>query len=556
MRLQYAREIARLHNEQASDTYKFQHDAKSEQHKFQVGQLVLLQETQFQGQNRKLAMNYSGPHRILKLVHENNAELLQANGKKLLVHVNRLKPYIVPPDKIDFKFPPIDWDLPVKPVKKEVEKKLLQTEVQDFPSSQPNQSYQEDFGAMIPTPSNIQTEGAHDEAPVPVKRGRGRPKKTLAPNAQPSIAQQPTVKFKRADPPVFQRGEGMSTRSRSRVAAQADPSEDIQSGPFLPVQDEFATEVVELIQRTIVEGIKRAKARSRARSTKFDGWTKRQKALFRATGDIYDHYKYASQTHSDYIPPSPVASSRASSVGPDSESSDLDTDPEEVDQLGGRGSDDTESGSTVRRRLSSEGPSEASSSRPASPQPTVPTGRSPAPTVTSPAVRAFQNFLQVGKPSAKATDQATRKSVEKFLDLQDPRGYRPPIPPAVQQRSNLLFQDLEDISRRQSGLPRTPPQQPTASTARPKTLPAPPDSPPPRPKSAPSGAARPVSFDIPNDPRRTSTSANPFARSARLTRSPPTAASTRSKSAAPAIPPLPRKPIERKATEKKPIAKK
>ncbi len=47
--------------------------------------------------NQKLAPKWSGPHKILRLKGECNVELLlRHNNKKLIVHVNRLKPYFVP----------------------------------------------------------------------------------------------------------------------------------------------------------------------------------------------------------------------------------------------------------------------------------------------------------------------------------------------------------------------------------------------------------------------------------------------------------------------------
>ena len=577
MRLQYAREIARLHNEQASDSYKHYHDAKSAPHKFQVGQLVLLKETQFQNQNRKLAMNYSGPHRILKLVHENNAELLQTNGKKLLVHVNRLKPYIVPPDKINFEFPPIDWELPVKPMQKEKEKKLLQQQekddVENYPSYQHPESYQHQFHAFDDEnreiPEVIQT---HDTQPtVSAPRPRGRPRKNaLAPQIrappiqrQPSIAPQSKVKFSRADRPVPQRGEGgMMTRSRA-AAAHFDPSDNIetnQAGPFVPVQDEFAAEVVELIQRTIVDGIKRARKR------KTDRWSSKQKSLFRTTGDTFDFHKYESHTHQDYIPAPAVTPRGPSPVGTDSQPEDSDTDESEAESGSSGRSTDSQPSTVV---LGRGPPSRENSPPPSDPGPhfsPVPTSQAKTKPVTSPAVRAFQGYLRLGTSEAKTDPKKSAATCDKFLDLSDPKAFQKPLPQAIKEKSDDVFQDLEDFSRRQSGLPRTPPTrsqfpQP-AQPAKPAKYSTPPPSPPPRPKSAPSGAIQADPFNIPTDPFAKSTrltrsptraqaTANPFAQSSRLTRSPPPSASTRSKSAAPATTAPPKVPIERKKAIKK-----
>jgi hypothetical protein len=61
---------------------------------FQPNQQVLLDEHYFLDKNQKLAAKYSGPHLITKLKGNCNVELLLANGKFAIVHVNRLKPYL------------------------------------------------------------------------------------------------------------------------------------------------------------------------------------------------------------------------------------------------------------------------------------------------------------------------------------------------------------------------------------------------------------------------------------------------------------------------------
>jgi hypothetical protein len=95
-RLLYARDVARRHNEEASDQYRQQYDQKAEPHSYQLQQLVLLDEHSFLHKNAKLAPKWSGPHRIIRLKGESNVELQLRTGRKLIVHVNRLKPYTVP----------------------------------------------------------------------------------------------------------------------------------------------------------------------------------------------------------------------------------------------------------------------------------------------------------------------------------------------------------------------------------------------------------------------------------------------------------------------------
>jgi hypothetical protein len=91
------RDIARRKSEVASEETEMQFNKKAEPHAFLPDQLVLLDEHSFLAKNQKLAPKWSGPHKILHLKGECNVELfLQHNNKKLITHVNRLKPYFVP----------------------------------------------------------------------------------------------------------------------------------------------------------------------------------------------------------------------------------------------------------------------------------------------------------------------------------------------------------------------------------------------------------------------------------------------------------------------------
>jgi len=93
-RLQTAREVARFHNQEATDKAQFYHDRAAASHQFKIGQLVLLNETYFLHKNAKLAPKWTGPHRVTNLKNHNNVEILLChNNKKLLVHSDRLKAY-------------------------------------------------------------------------------------------------------------------------------------------------------------------------------------------------------------------------------------------------------------------------------------------------------------------------------------------------------------------------------------------------------------------------------------------------------------------------------
>ena len=96
-RLLLARDIARRNNEAATEKNEADFNKKATAHPFQLHQLVMLDEHSFLSKNRKLAPKWTGPHRVVKIKNDNNLEIkLRCHGKNLIVHANRLKPYLVP----------------------------------------------------------------------------------------------------------------------------------------------------------------------------------------------------------------------------------------------------------------------------------------------------------------------------------------------------------------------------------------------------------------------------------------------------------------------------
>jgi hypothetical protein len=95
-KLLLTRHIARRNSEVASEEAERNFNKKATPHSFLPDQLVLLDEHSFLAKNQKLAPTWSGPHHILRLKGGCNLELLLwHNNKKLISHVNRLKPYFV-----------------------------------------------------------------------------------------------------------------------------------------------------------------------------------------------------------------------------------------------------------------------------------------------------------------------------------------------------------------------------------------------------------------------------------------------------------------------------
>jgi hypothetical protein len=98
-----ARDIARKNNKNSTEENQENFNKMAEPHKYQIQQLILLDEHSFLHKNTKLAPKWSGPHRIICLKGPVHVELLTIKGKHLLVHVNRIKPYLVP-TRSDVKF--------------------------------------------------------------------------------------------------------------------------------------------------------------------------------------------------------------------------------------------------------------------------------------------------------------------------------------------------------------------------------------------------------------------------------------------------------------------
>ena len=91
--LTLARKLAVESNLKATEKGKEYHDRKAKPHTYSIGQKVLLEEYYFLGKNAKLAPKWSGPHLILSLKGTHNVELLINDKKKVIVNVDRIKPY-------------------------------------------------------------------------------------------------------------------------------------------------------------------------------------------------------------------------------------------------------------------------------------------------------------------------------------------------------------------------------------------------------------------------------------------------------------------------------
>ncbi len=93
-KLQVARQLSTENNLLATNETKISFDKHAKLHSFAINQLVLLEEYNFLGKNPKLSPKWSGPHIILSLKGTHNAEILMTNKRKVIVNIERLKPYL------------------------------------------------------------------------------------------------------------------------------------------------------------------------------------------------------------------------------------------------------------------------------------------------------------------------------------------------------------------------------------------------------------------------------------------------------------------------------
>ena len=206
-RLQTAREVARLNNEDATQSAQRQYDAKAEPHNYQIGQLVLLSENYFINKNVKLAPKWTGPHRIISLKGPCNAELKLANNRKLIVHVNRLKPYHQQ-QKHEAVFPD-----------NQARAELSETDIVPTQSNQKRTKQ----SSVRSAPKKIEKEAEFDEFPIfSVPRPATRvPQPVPQPQPQPQVQTQPTQPVSHI--PTQPKPRGRPRKSYSEAVTNPSP---------------------------------------------------------------------------------------------------------------------------------------------------------------------------------------------------------------------------------------------------------------------------------------------------------------------------------------------
>ena len=227
----------------------------------------MLDEQSFLNKNTKLAPKFTGPHKILQLKGDTNAELQLKNGRKTIVHFNRLKPYV---------FPLSNTELPILSNEKQVpsvDKEIPQSE-DNFPRSPLM-----DHVPFLPPSSQKEVTLPHldkandfDNEPDPLVVTRP----TCAKTTRKRVVKTPGPPPIHAQTPV--EGGGIASRTRSRLANKdvSTPIEetDLQTGNFKEVTDEFEPEITPIKQTRNNHNQRVLKKNKRYHNLTFSGYKK------------------------------------------------------------------------------------------------------------------------------------------------------------------------------------------------------------------------------------------------------------------------------------------
>jgi hypothetical protein len=179
-RLQFARQTAVENNLDSTGKYSEYFNKSAKPHSFVINQMVLLEEYNFLGRNQNLSPKFSGPHIILSLKGMHNAEILMNTKRKVIVNVQRLKPFNSPPSPLS---PAVSLEVP--PGASSAPSSL------SVPSKQPPPLVLSPHSSDFNGPSELSLPLTVLEPPAPLlgaPRRRGRPKGSPLPHP-PSLSQ-------------------------------------------------------------------------------------------------------------------------------------------------------------------------------------------------------------------------------------------------------------------------------------------------------------------------------------------------------------------------------
>ena len=203
-RLTLARNLAAESNLNSTAKGKEYHDRKAQPHNYSTHQMVLLEEYYFLGRNPKLSPKWSGPHEIVSLKGTHNVELLTDKKKKMIVNVDRIKPYTLP-ITLEETTPEVQPGIPI--VKEEATEKITVPMTQ-MPKGDEQLMMDTEESEVIPQTSKPMNNEEPEVVPQAAKRGR--------PRKVPSEKQPINKKNKWVMPPPAASTSQMVTRSRGK----------------------------------------------------------------------------------------------------------------------------------------------------------------------------------------------------------------------------------------------------------------------------------------------------------------------------------------------------
>ena len=159
-RLNDARRLAEQNSWTSNEKYKDYHDEKHKDHKYVVGQQVLVDVRNFLGKNRKLAPNWEGPYEIVRL-WDNGVVDVRTPKRDWRINIQRIKPFFNSLHVSDDKAIPNEHD-------------RVESEAEEDP-----------WADGIPVMIQPETPGPPPTATQP-QRSRGRPRKIAAPAETPN----------------------------------------------------------------------------------------------------------------------------------------------------------------------------------------------------------------------------------------------------------------------------------------------------------------------------------------------------------------------------------
>jgi hypothetical protein len=316
-KLLLTRDIARRNSEIASEETEKHFNKSAQPHSFLPDQLVLLDEHSFLAKNQKLAPKWSGPHKILRLKGDCNVEiLLRHNNKKLITHVNRLKPYFVqsPSAVSSPDFFPAQKVATPPPVQKQNDVQLENFYPYDDEIFE-EVTHTDPSPAVRAAPSLPRRRTASTSSSVYDYPEVNRPHPSPSPQlTYADVANRPRSRFSSSSSAT----ESVASRTRSRTGSLAlerpqlimpqvtfTPLPLLKEGEGLEENDNVAINIVDENNSWTV--VRRSKKNKKKKDIASEKWNKQQRQNFERFGDIWYQEPYDNYREADHDVPAAAA---------------------------------------------------------------------------------------------------------------------------------------------------------------------------------------------------------------------------------------------------------